>query len=60
MQDEQNKNDQMSEKLLIDTSEEFSENNDQSREEHLKTNNKNVEEQISPKKRKGNKLIFCE
>lgn len=57
MQDEQNKNDQISEKLLKDNniSEEFSEKNDQSREEHLNTTNENVEEQLSPKKRKGNK-----
>lgn len=58
MLDEENKNDKkMSEKLSKDNtfSEEFSEKDDQSREEHSKIDSDNtVEEQLSPKKRKGN------
>lgn len=56
MQDEQNKSDQMSEQLLKDNtfSEEFSEKDEQSKqEEHSKTDDENVEEQLSPKKRNG-------
>lgn len=56
MQDEQNESDQMSEQLLKDNtfSEEFSEKDDQSKQEkHSQTDDENVEEQLSPKKRNG-------
>lgn len=56
MQDEQNKSDQMSEQLLKDNtfSDEFLEKDDQRKqEEHSNTDDENVEEQLSPKRRNG-------